>query len=402
MAIDMSEFTESIEPGLKANSTYKRFFYRFKKDGITKRGILDYTDKQWDKRARVSKAKSELLTIKSKQRESGVNFTENSRLNDIAKIYFETSCEDTRWQNERQDMYKLYCQNGIGRKRISSIRQVDIDHLRKQMERQGHSKQTKNGCSPRTIRKLLLQILKPIMEYAKENRVIDNIPKIQPPKLNQQKKIVENAGHKLATLYTTILSLYKDDPFYRALFLFALYGRRWNEIRTLLWSDINLQDNLYTIRAENSKIGRDQTYELPAPIVEALTNIADEQQGLVFKSPKTGNELYTPKKQLAKLKKASGIPNLTMHYFRHILVSAMGEMGTASTVLSAALGHENLKTVDQFYRTANYTKASKEANLMIGTITSTKPTDDKQQDEKREPSMAEQFLGIISDQKETE
>jgi len=29
------------------------------------------------------------------------------------------------------------------------------------------------------------------------------------------------------------MTLYADDPFYRALFLFAWYGRIWNEIRTL-------------------------------------------------------------------------------------------------------------------------------------------------------------------------
>lgn len=377
MAIDMSEFTETIETGLKANSSYKRFFYRFKKNSKSKRGILDYSDKQWDKRTRVSKAKSELLSIKSKQHESGVNFTENSRLNDIANIYFETACESTPWRDERQDMYQLYCEDGIGKKCISNIRQVDIDHLRKQMERQGHSKQTKNGCSPRTIRKLLLQILKPIMEYAKENRVIDIIPKIQPPKLNHKKKIVDDAGTKLTSLYKTIMNLYKDDPFYRALFLFALYGRRWNEIRTLLWSDIDFLDSHYTIRAENNKIGRDQTYELPVPIAEALHKITDDKQGLLFKSPRTGNELFTPKKQLAKLKEKAEIPELTMHYFRHILVSAMGELGTASTVLSAALGHTNLGTVNNFYLTANHTKASREANEMIGTITAIKSTEDE-------------------------
>ena len=59
-----------------------------------------------------------------------------------------------------------------------------------------------------------------------------------------------------------------------------------------------------------------------------------------------------------------------MHYFRHILVSAMGEMGTAGTVLSAALGHTNLKTVNDFYLSANHTKASSEANKAIEIITS--------------------------------
>jgi hypothetical protein len=47
----------------------------------------------------------------------------------------------------------------------------------------------------------------------------------------------------------------------------------------------------------------------------------------------------------------------------------MGEMGTASTILSAVLGHTNLNTVNQFYLSANYTKGSQVANDAIKSIT---------------------------------
>lgn len=250
------------------------------------------------------------------------------------------------------------------------IRQVDIDKLRKSMETKGYSKQNENGCSPRTIKKILIQILKPILMYALENKVINDIPNIKVPKQNRQKKSVKKAGNKLATLYKTIISLYADNPFYRALFLFALYGRRWNEIRTIEWSDIDFLEGRYTIRSENNKIGQNQTYEPSTPIADALQQIKDNNIGLIFKSPVTGKELYPPNKQLAKVKEISGISELTMHYFRHILVSAMGELGTASTVLSASLGHPNLDTANNFYLSANHIKASSEANKMISTITS--------------------------------
>ena len=59
------------------------------------------------------------------------------------------------------------------------------------------------------------------------------------------------------------------------------------------------------------------------------------------------------------------MPKFTMHYFRHILVSAMGEMGTANTILSASLGHTNLNTVNDYYLSANHTKASAEANKTL-------------------------------------
>lgn len=369
MAIDKRSFTEKVDTNLKSDSTYKRFYINFKKDGQRTERVLNYSDKEWDKRTRINKAKAELLVLKNRQQESGINFTENSLLNDITNNYFTTECDPTPWRDERQSMYNLYCSSGIGKKRIKSIRPVDFTKLRREMEASGKSVQSADGCSPRTVRKLLLQILKPIMQFAKENRVIEEIPTIKAPKQNRQKKIVEDPSTKLATLFQTIMKLYKDDPFYRALFLFALYGRRWNEIRTLKWSDIDFLDNRYTIRAENNKIGRDQTYELPTPILEALNSIELDHVGLVFKSPITGQELYTPKKQLQKIKEAAEIPELTMHYFRHILVSAMGEMGTATTILSASLGHTNLDTVNNFYLSANHTKASSEANDIIKTIT---------------------------------
>ncbi len=368
MAIDKLKYTEKIEPGLKADKTYIYFYLRFKKNNTQYYRTTNYVNTDYDKKTRLRKAR-EWANSERDAIENVTVFSAQATLNTIADEYFANKCEDTAWTKARQDNYDLYWCNSIGKKKVKDIRQAHIDRVKKQMMTKGHSKQTENGVSPRTIKKTLIQVLKPIMEYAKTNKLIDEVPTFDVPKQTRQKKIVDDAGSKLATLYTTITSIYKEEPFYRALFLFALYGRRWNEIRTLEWSDINYLNNTYTIRAINNKIGRDQTYELSVPIAEALSHIKDDTKGLVFKSPTTGKELYPPKRQLAKVREASDIPELTMHYFRHILVSAMGEMGTATTVLSASLGHTNLDTVNNFYLSANHTKASKEANLMISSIT---------------------------------
>jgi len=370
MAVDRKQFSEIIDKGLKANKEFTKFYLNFKLNNKSKQKVLDYSKKHWDKRTRISNAKAQLASEKNKEESLSVNFTENSSLNSITELYFSLACDDTEWSRERKATYELYCSEGIGKKKIKLIRQVDIDALRKSMERRGHSKQTENGCSPRTIKKVLIQVLKPILVYALDNKVINDIPTIKVPKQTRQKKTVNHASEKLATLFRTITSIYKDDPFYRALFLFALYGRRWNEIRTLTWEDIDLKNNLYTIRAENNKIDQNQTYELPVPILEAISHIHEQNSsGLIFKSPKTDKELHPPKRQLERIKTFTNIPELTMHYFRHIVVSAMGESGTATTVLSAALGHTNLDTVNNFYLSANHQKASFEANQTIAMIT---------------------------------
>ena len=361
MAIKKTDFPEKIEPGLKADKSFSKFLLRFKTEGSKEYSkVFDYSDRQWNKKTRVTQAKADALA--------------NSTLNQVKDEYFKNACSDTNWTEERKDCYRLYLEQSLGNMKIKDIKLNHINIVRSQIEQKGHTKQTANGCSPRTIKKVLIQTLKPIMEYAYENQVISMVPKIElsPAHKKQhkaKKKKVENGTETLSILYRTIMELYKDNPFYRALFLFALYGRRWNEIRTLEWQNIDFHNNRYTIVSEKNKVDASQTYILSSDITEALYGILDDRTGLVFKSPKTGKMLYTPKKQLAKIKQISGIDNLTMHYFRHILVSAMGEVGVANTILSASLGHTNLNTVHQYYLSANHTKASQVAVEKIAEIT---------------------------------
>lgn len=364
MAISKVEFTEKVDTNLKANKSHDRFYINFKKDGKRIERILDYTDKQWDKRTRVSKAKQTLLELREQTFNVGLNINENSTLDQVAETYFENR-EDSRWKNELVTTYRVHISGVIGKKRIKDIKKIHIESVVNSMRKKGGSRQTKNGCAPRTIKKALSEALRPILKYAVDNDIIIKMPIFPEIKLNRKKKLVKNASDTFAILYKTINDLYRNDPFYLSLFLFLYFGRRWNEVRTLKWSDIDFTHQTYTIRAENNKIGQDQTYDIPLPIRVSIEKIIDERVGLVFKSPVTGKELHPPKIQLSKIRATSGVEQLTLHYFRHILVSALGEMGTAGTILSASLGHTNLSTVDNFYRTANHTKASMEANETI-------------------------------------
>lgn len=364
MAVDRKQFINKVEPGLNANKDFRKFYINFKKDGKIKQKVVDLSNKDWDKKTRISKAKLELIEMKEHTLNNGININENSTLDQVATAYFDNR-EDSKWKNELMRTYNSHIKNIIGKKKIKDIKKLHLETVVTAMRKKGRTKQTENGCSPRTIKKALSEALRPILQYAVDNDVIPKLPVFPDIKINRQKKTVNNASESLSILYKTINEEYKDNPFYLTLFLFLFFGRRWNEVRTLKWSDIDFSKNTYTIRAENNKIGQDQTYDIPSPINEALNKISDEKNGLVFKSPVTQKELHPPKVQLAKIKEKSEIENLTLHYFRHILVSALGEMGTAGTILSASLGHTNLSTVDNFYRTANHTKASIEANLSI-------------------------------------
>lgn len=367
MAVDRKQFVNNVDIGIKADNDFRKFYINVKKDGKIKQKVLDYTNKDWDKKTRIIKAKIEFFEMKEHTSNTGLNINENSTLEQVADAYFDTQ-EFSEWKNELKRTYEVHIKILIGKKKIKDIKRVHLDSIVSAMRKKGRTKQTENGCSPRTIKKALSEGLRPILQYAVDNEIIPKLPVFPEVKINKKKKTVSNASETFITLYRTINETYKDNPFYLTIFLLLFFGRRWNEVRTLKWSDINLQKNTYTIRAENNKIGQDQTYDIPPPARESLENILDDKIGLIFKSPITGKELHPPRVQVNKIRDLSGVEKLTLHYFRHILVSALGEMGTAGTILSASLGHTNLSTVDNFYRTANHTKASVEANETIGRL----------------------------------
>ena len=371
------EFIHSMsEPkGLKANKDYTKFYYRFKIDGREHYKLIDYTKKTWTPAVRKKNATAEATKYKDEKLSNDSDFDLETTFTHLTEEYIKNKwgakynkddkkwSADSKWSNEKITMIDHYIYPHIKSKKASAIKERDIDKIKLAMEKQGHGRQNKDGCSPRTIRKVLLQVLKPILEYGYRNGALRKMPEFDVPN-KPDKKEVDNGTQQLTTLYKTITTLYKDNHFYRALFLFALYGRRWNEIRTLKWTDINFDEECYTIRPENSKIKKKKTYTLAKDIKDSLIHFQDDN-GLVFVSPVTGRELSLPKTQIAKIKKESGIEELTLHYFRHIMATALSDVGMVGTVLSASLGHNNSQTVDNYYRTANSLKGSQEATTAI-------------------------------------
>lgn len=359
--------------GLKADKDYKKFIYRFKVQGREFTRTFDYSKKTWDKATRKREAIAAAIKFKDDKTKETVNpFDRDTTVDFVADAYFTKKCNGTKWDKERERLYELHIKSFIGRKRASQVIEYDIDLIRSEMKRVSHPKYSDNkvgavarSFSDRTVEKVLFQVLKPILVYAKSNGAIERLPTIEAHSKttkSERKKEVEDGTKKLALLHNAIMTRYADDAYYRALFLFALYGRRFNEIRTLEWSSVDLEEKTYTIKKEHNKIKKDQKYSLPLEIKDAITQINDNETGVIFKPHRGGETIHTPRKQLAKLKADTNIDELTMHYFRHILVTAMGEQGTSATIMSASLGHTNTETVDRSYRTINHRKASAKAN----------------------------------------
>ena len=368
MAIDYKQFTEQINTGIKSTKDYQKFIFMYWIDGKRKTKSVNYTKKKgWPKKDCIKQARREYdKFVEIVNTASGGNITEETKLNTVAEQYFKYERKQTKWTAELKQIYKLYIEpSKLGNLPVKDITLNRINQLKVAMLEGtiSASKKTKNkGSSNTSVNKVIVQCLIPVLKYAKNNGAIQNVPEFK--KLEQSsKKKVTNAKDKIQTLYAEIMSRYSDQPYYRAMFLFVLYGRRWNEIATLHTDDVDFEKQTYTIRAENSKTNKTITYTLPIDIAIALQELAPDK-GLVFYVG--GKKVWTPKKQLAKIKEATGIPELTMHYFRHILATSLLEQGSNVAVASAMLGHSNTETTNRHYATLDTAKHTEKG---VGQIT---------------------------------
>ena len=129
----------------------------------------------------------------------------------------------------------------------------------------------KDGYKPRT-RKVVLEILKPLYKFALINSIVKDDPtKFINVKIPPQKKIVIDAANKLVKVYEAIAKIFKNDPYYQALFLFGFTGRRKNEVLSLQWEHIDLINGYYWL--PNTKPNQQQKYSLPNRIKELLNGV---------------------------------------------------------------------------------------------------------------------------------
>ena len=150
------------------------------------------------------------------------------------------------------------------------------------------------------------------------------------------------APDELRALYIALASPETQDDF-RDYVLLSLYTRaRRSNILSMRWSDVNLDEQLWTIPSDQSKDGTILRVPLTAPAVEILEQRrAQGTSTLVFASTgKTGH--YTaPKRAWEALLKRAGIADCQLHDLRRIAASVMAAQGTNNHVIDKALGHQN-------------------------------------------------------------
>jgi integrase len=293
----------------------------------------------------------------NKEKDELVQKARNGNRAVIDKIKYDDVFHDYLEQNKNNfskthhyDMgkfYGKYLKEHIGHKRIDSITTRDLQIIANNI--------ISNGKSPRTSDKVKKQT-SPVFRYAVSNGYIEKNPAtdIKIPKYDNA-RVFEIDMDKAQKLFR-LVSEY-PDLFYRALFLFLFEGRRKNEVLTLEWKDIDLQNNRYFIRAQNNKVRKTMEYILPNHIKELIMAFED-RDGLVFKSPVTGKKLNNFDRRWKALLKEAGIENMRLHDIRHLIGFILVNNNISLEAIGQALGHQNLTTTKRYSNVRSQTARS--------------------------------------------
>lgn len=216
------------------------------------------------------------------------------------------------------------------------------------------------------------QVVNPIYKYFNLN---SNYDLKSPAIITKIDRIADNT-RKFKLKDTDITSLFRklrDYPItpVREIFMWLMHGRRRNEVLTLEWTDIDFEENTYTIRALNNKARKDMTYKLSKRLRVTLDVIGIQESGYVFKRP-TNTEHFSPVTLYDHWSRVISDDNkydLVMHQLRSCIVSYLKDKHLISTELSGYIvGHTQEVTVTDRYGTYGHDTLNDTLNLMLDKV----------------------------------
>ncbi|MEA2092283.1 MAG: site-specific integrase [Campylobacterota bacterium] len=213
--------------------------------------------------------------------------------------------------------------------------------------------------APKTA-KNIKQLLQVVFEFAVKQQYVNYNPakEIIIPKFDNKmdlKITLEQARELINNIYCM------DNINIRGILIMGLHGRRLGEILNLTWSQVDLEQKIYSLPWSKNKSKKNLQFSMTDWLHTVLLTRKDiaESQNMyeahqyVFYNPNTMTKYEDISKSWAKIKELSGIPrgDFRFHDFRHLLGTyAIQILENPIEKVSHALGHSSIATT-QIYVT---------------------------------------------------
>jgi len=269
--------------------------------------------------------------------------TDIPTLNEFKNEYIEYKknvLKNRSWKKDESHMKRW--SNYLGNKLLSEITVKEIDDYK--LKRQTEVKAVTVNRELQSLRHLF-NLAKKWKNFFGENPVSESgLIK------------TESNRKRILTYEEEIVLINNSSPHLKPIIQTALLtAMRLGEILTLRWKDVDLNNNLITIRAEISKSKKQRKI----PISKRLKEILKEQRyisglsGMVFLtqngkpySPKNSSAL---KRTFTTARKKSDLMDLRFHDLRHTAATRMAENGASLVAVKEICGHANINTTLQYF-----------------------------------------------------
>ncbi len=238
--------------------------------------------------------------------------------------------------------YKKHLKNTLGFKKIDEINFLDIQLVINSLLNQGYK--------PKTC-KNILSILKVVFKFAKKLKYVKDNPcdDVELPKFDNTRYFDFPLDIQKAFIKAI---LENETPITNDIFLFLLHGRRKNEVLSLTWDMVDLEQKIYQIPAKINKAKRNMTYEMTDILHVRLQKLyllrCIEQNkkfptGYVFINPLTNDRFKDIRKSWKRLLKDNDLPYIRLHDIRHLLGTfSINFLGLPIEHVSYMLGHSDI------------------------------------------------------------
>jgi len=155
----------------------------------------------------------------------------------------------------------------------------------------------------------------------------------------------------------------EPNPYVRAAFFIGLLtGARRNEVLTMKWVDLDIQQALWTV--PQTKAGRPHVIPIPKPALDELLRLprlADNPH--VFCGRWDRSHLVNISKPWKRIRKQAGLDDVRLHDLRRTLGSWLVASGASLPLIGKTLNHSNPSTTQIYARLqVDPVRAALEAN----------------------------------------
>jgi len=265
------------------------------------------------------------------------------------------------WQKD-ESLYRNRLKAPFGHLRLNQITRQQIQHFHQSLPQQGLSAATSNHH---------LKVLRKSFSLAIDWGLLDSNPASRIPLLPEDNQREHYLTDQELQRLLTVLHTDANRTVCQILLFLLSTGARLNEALTAQWINIDLDHNVWRIRASESKSKRMRS----VPLNDSAMTVLQQQSSrthhaYVFINPKTQQPYQDIHKVWIRLRTQAGLGRLRIHDLRHSYASFLINAGRTLYEVQAILGHSKPEISQRYSHLSSKTllEAANSASQVIAGV----------------------------------